>query len=244
MKKILVIAGALLALTAGMASATGVNLFWNDCSPAGGGLGVQNQSNLCTANTGAQTLIASIVTAGEVSQCVGVEGVIDLQTNQPALSSWWQMRSPAGCRPTSASTGFAFGPSSCLDPWAGQCLGGMDYAPGFGGPNRARIRSAGAQPISTAGPLDPNAEYYMFFIKIDRVKSTGTGNCPGCLDAACFVLNSIKITQPTGNAGGDPTYSNADQSQFATYNGAAGLAQCAATPTQNRTWGSVKSLYR
>jgi hypothetical protein len=239
MKKTLLIAGALLALTASMASATGINLYWNDCSPAGGGVGVSDQLNPCTANTGAFLLYASLNPAPGIEACVGEEGVIDLQTSAAALSPWWQMRSD-GCRPTSISTQFAFSVFNCGDPWNGQALGGMDYA--YSGPNRARIRTVCAQPIATAGPLAAGTEYYMFAVKIDKVKSTGTGNCAGCLDAACLVLNSIKITQPTGTAGGDPTYSTPDQSQFATYRG--GSAMCLATPNQNRTWGSVKALYR
>ena len=38
------------------------------------------------------------------------------------------------------------------------------------------------------------------------------------------------------------TYSNGVNSQVATYN--SGAALCNQTPTQNRTWGQVKSLYR
>ena len=34
-------------------------------------------------------------------------------------------------------------------------------------------------------------------------------------------------------------------SNFVTYNAAAGIPACPqATPTQNRTWGSVKAMYR
>jgi hypothetical protein len=249
MKKILVIAGALLALTAGMASATGINLFWNDCSPAGGGTGVSDQANACTANTGAFILMASLKPAPGIDACVGAEGVIDIQTAAATLSPWWQMRSD-GCRPTSCSTQFSFGTlGSCGDAWNGQALGGQDYAYNPSDathnlPNRARLRAVCAQPGATAGPLDPNTEWYIYQVTINKQKSVGTGSCVGCLDAACLVLNTIKITQPAGDPNGDPSYSSADQSQFATYRGAAGATQCAATPNQNRTWGSVKALYR
>jgi hypothetical protein len=59
------------------------------------------------------------------------------------------------------------------------------------------------------------------------------------------VFNSILLTQPAGQ--GDQTVSNTlDRNWVQWQAGAASIAGgCPqATPTQNRTWGSVKSLYR
>ena len=85
--------------------------------------------------------------------------------------------------------------------------------------------------------MDAGSEYYIFQVSISKQKSVGTGSCVGCLDAATFVLNSIKIVQPANDPNGDKLYSSADQSQFVTY-------QSIATPTRNRTWGGIKGLYR
>src|SRR5258705_11443157 len=90
MKKTLLIAGALRALTASMASATGINLFWNDCSPAAGGTGVSNQNNACTSNSGAFVLVASLNPGPGIDSAVGAEGVIDIQIASSAMDPWWQ----------------------------------------------------------------------------------------------------------------------------------------------------------
>lgn len=241
----LLMAVVLVALTVGVASARGVNLFWNDCSPAAGGAGVSDQANDCTSNAGAFILIASLVPGPGITQCVGAEGVIDIQSAVPTLSPWWQMRAPDGCRWTSFTTQFTFFPlASCGDPWNGQALGAQDYSYGPSLPSRARLRMVCAVPEADAAPLTPDHEYYIFQITLDKKKSVGAGSCAGCSDAACFVLSSIKISQPTGNPGGDPRYDyDPDQSMFATYNGAAS-ALCEATPTRNRTWGAIKAIYR
>jgi len=250
MKKTLLIAGALLALTASMASATGVNLFWTDCSPAAGGVGVSNQNNACTSNSGQFILVASLNPGPGIDAAVGAEGVIDIQIASVAMDPWWQMKA-GGCRATALSSSFSFSflSGACLDPWQNQAFGGLDYAynppdtdPSHNLPNRARLRVAGVVQASAAGPMAAGSEYYIFEAIISKQKSVGAGSCVGCADAACFVLNSIKVVQPADDVNGDKFYSTADQSQFATYQ--AGAAGCAATPNRNRTWGSVKSLYR
>ena len=52
MKKTILLCGALLALTATVASAAGVNFSWTNCF--GEGLGFQNKNFACTANTGSK----------------------------------------------------------------------------------------------------------------------------------------------------------------------------------------------
>lgn len=56
MKKILLITGVLLALTATVASAAGINLYWNDCSL---GAATTNRNFACTSNTGSNIMTAS-----------------------------------------------------------------------------------------------------------------------------------------------------------------------------------------
>ncbi|HTK32364.1 MAG TPA: hypothetical protein VL332_10410, partial [Candidatus Saccharimonadaceae bacterium] len=150
MKKALLICGALLALTAGAASA-GINLSFGDCGTAG-----SNFSALtCTNNGGASLiLVVSATPVVDINQALTQETVIDLATSAASISPWWDMRASGGCRPTSASTTFSFGAlGSCSDPWSGQALGGYDYAiaPLFDATNgsqlnRARIRTVCALP--------------------------------------------------------------------------------------------------
>jgi len=62
MKKTLLLTGVLLALTASLASAAGLNLAWNNCL-AGSGAAV-DKSSACDANTvfDTQVLVGSMVT--------------------------------------------------------------------------------------------------------------------------------------------------------------------------------------
>ena len=130
---------------------------------------------------------------------------------------------------------------NCADPWSGQASPGANYA--TTGTNRARMKGTGA--ISGISPITADTEWYICKLNIGGAKTAGTGNCPGCLDGACFVLNDVFLTQPIGV--GDFHISNALDRQSVTWQASGGSVPggCpGATPTQNRTWGSVKSLYR
>jgi hypothetical protein len=79
-------------------------------------------------------------------------------------------------------------------------------------------------------------------VSIARTKTVGTGSCTGCSVGACFVLNECKVQQPREYFKDyfivDPATSN-----FVTWQ-AGGPICPQATPAHNRTWGSVKNLYR
>jgi hypothetical protein len=248
MKKALLICGALLALTAGAASA-GVNLSFGECGAAG----AQFSALTCTNNGGASLiLVISATPSSDIGQALTQETVIDLATSAATISPWWDMRASGGCRPTSASVTFSFGSlSACSDPWSGQALGGYDYgiAPlqdvtNGSQLNRARIRTVCALPAFAPVLLSGGTEYYMCEVIINKQKTVGLGSCAGCTDDATFFLNSVKISQPDGADGGNPTFVSADNNSCARTRSAPSASQCNATPNANRTWGSVKALYR
>jgi len=246
MKKTLLIAGALLALTASMASAQGgMNLSWTDCGTSG----VSTLTYNCARNTGANTLFVSAVTPVPMPKLNGMAAVIDLQSNTATLSPWWDL-STTGCRGAafSGSASFVAGPFSCLDAWNGHASGGMDYTYQFGALNRGRIRGVWAVPTPVSS--DGTDEYYLEEVIITNAQTTGTGSCAGCSNGACIVLNSVQVTQPTGL--GDYVIVNPLNSNFVTWQasgsnpggGPFGQGCPGATPTHNNTWGSVKALYR
>ena len=244
MKKTLLMVGALLALTAGIASAQGgINLAWNDCSPAG----LSAKTFACASNTlSGAIMVASAVSPAPLDQFVGEESEMIVQTNQPALSAWWGLQA-GGCRGTTAvAAGFDFtgGPFTCTDPWSGAAAGGMNYLPNFGGANRAQLRTVCAIPGSTA--IDNSTEYYLFKVTLLGAKTTGANSCAGCTDGACIVLTQIKLVEVAGAPAGDYLVTNPIVNQHVTWQVGGTLAgNCpAATPTSTRTWGSVKSLYR
>jgi len=240
MKKTLLMAGALLALTAGIASAGpgGINLSWNDCGVFGG----LQRNFACTSNSGANTMIASAITGVQMDQLNGQAGVLDMQTNQAALSNWWLI---GGCRLASTmSADFNFLANvNCFDPWVGVAAGGVSYTAGFNAPNRARIRTICAIAGSTG--ITGTDEYYFFKVTFTNARSIGNGSCAGCTDGACIVFNSILVTQPAGV--GDYTISAPANRNWVHWQGGASgvVGGCPdATPTRTKTWGSVKSLYR
>ena len=141
-----------------------------------------------------------------------------------------------------ANFDFTVGPFSCTDFWQGQAVGGIDYARQFDGPNRARIRVICAVQDLLAGPQSPATEYYSFKVFISNARTVGSPSCAGCTDAACIVLNSIKIDQ-VAPATFNPTITNPALSNFVTWRG--GTGGCAgSTPARNVTWSSIKALYR
>jgi hypothetical protein len=248
MKKTLLIAGALLALMAPMASAAGsIGLAWNNCVGAGG---LSDDNFACNTNTGIpHQLIASFVPVQTVGAFNGQAGVVDVQVAAATLDKWWELGPTVGtfCRNGLAAADFAFlaGPFGCADPWVGQASGGADFSPV--GSNRLRIRTvcAIAVPESLyAVDVDDNPiEYLVFRVTITNTKTTGTGACAGCTDPACIVFNSVKLTQPAGF--GDFTITSGAQQHVTWKHGVIGGLGCpAATPTQRSTWGSVKALYR
>ena len=249
MKKTILLCGALLALSATVASAAGVNLAWLRCF--GEGSGTQNRTFACASNTGSNLAVGSFIAPAGTQGVSGNEVVIDLQSQGTVLPAWWQLRGTGQCRgvgtPALSVNFVANGADAvCIDEFGGGGAGGIGaYTVGYGGAlNRARLTMA----IATAAPapLDADVEYFAFNMIITNTKSVGTGSCAGCSIPVCIVLNSIKLTQGVGvgdftlSQPGDPS-----SNDIAWQGGAIGGPGCpAATPTKNATWGSVKSLYR
>ena len=81
------LAAAALTLVASSAfAAGGVNLSWNDC----GAFGTMQRNFACNTNSGVNTMFASAIAPVPMPQLNGHAGVLDLQTNQATLSSWWR----------------------------------------------------------------------------------------------------------------------------------------------------------
>jgi len=244
-KKVTLLCSVLLAFSATVASAAGINLAWNKC--AGEGTGTQNRNFACNVNTGSNLAVGSFTAPAGVTGASGNEVVIDIQSGAPALPLWWAFKNAGTCRQTALSLNFVAdaGNNVCVDEFSGAGAGGIGaYFIGFSGnPTRARIVAA----IATAspGPLDADVEYFSFNMLISNIKTVGSPACAGCLSPICIVLNSINITQGIGIGDFKLTNPVSPASNVITWQGGAvGGGGCAATPARNATWGSVKSLYR
>ena len=245
MKKMLLMACALVALTAGIAAAGpgGINLGWNDC---GGSPGTLNRVFACNTNAGLNTLVGSLVAPSCVTAMSANEIVIDIQSAGLTLPAWWGMRT-GFCRAASSLGGnfdFTAGPFTCFDYWQGGAIGALQEDAPAG--NRARIKGVFALPAGDARitGIPEGTEVYSFKANINNAKTTGLGACAGCQEGVCIVLNSIKINQPVTEVCGGKFLSLPAPRNTATWQ--AGIpGDCLnATPSRNTTWGSVKALYR
>jgi hypothetical protein len=161
MKKTLLMAGALLALTAGMASAqAGLNLSWTDCGAAG----AASRTYACTSNSGSANMVGSMIVGTSVPNAVGNESVFDLQTDQAALSPWWTYGT-GQCRLATHFQASYAGTGGCENPWISAGFSTYNYTPAFNGvPNRARMRTVWG--MNPGGPIDGATEIYVLHLAL------------------------------------------------------------------------------
>jgi len=256
MKRVTLLCGLLLALTATVASAAGVGLRWKSCNsdPAS----QINQNFACNSNTAPASVLVGSFTLGAagLAQASGNEVVIDLASAGSTLPAWWQFKNPGTCRGAAMTMNFV-GPAACLDWALGAASGGLGaYNIGQRGPNTARVVAALAVTPDNLQDLGGGQEYFSFNLQINNTKTVGTGSCAGCQTPVCIVFSSINLTTPVlaNNIKLTGSESGAD-GDFATWQGGVGVvvgpypggnggSGCGgATPTQNKTWGAVKSMY-
>lgn len=248
MKRLLPIVAALLAGTASVASAGGVNLAWNDCYGAGG---VVNRPFACNTNAGSNDLFVSFDPPQEIPDLNGSNPIIDLVSSNnyppaPLLPQWWQFKNIGTCRQNSLKA-IAATTGTCPDAWGGVGVAGIaaylttNVLPQMP-QNRARILGSISVPGASAQSVHPGTEYICLQIRFDNAKTVGTA-CTGCADPVCLVLMEVLLTT---NASGDFRLTNQLESGYCVWQGGAiGGAGCpASTPTINRTWGQLKASYR
>jgi len=175
---------------------------------------------------------------------------MDVQSANPAGNDFWRMAS-GECRSGSFNVFFAYGaaitgcsktlygPSSNFFPVVG-------WTSGAGAPNRYRLKAGAAR--NPGGAVVATTQYVTFEMDIDMnhtdVTDSSTPYCAGCEEAACLVYNDAVISQQDGSE----THVTGQQNrQYTTWQGGVLLPPSicpTSVPTQNKTWGQVKSLYR
>lgn len=220
-----------------------IHLAWDDCHLALGSMGQVNRTFACNSNAGSSFfLFASVIPPSGLQQYVGSVGVFDVQSAAPTLPLWWSFQT-GGCRlSTSLTAAPSFGVTSCLDLTDNPQFGGIDYALGAPGEKQARLRAAYAMNAGLAHPVASSEELTVIMISINRNRTTGIGACAGCSTPVCIVFNSLLLDQVDPNLPRGLVTSG--EQQFATWQGPSAAAPCpAATATEGRTWGQLKSLY-
>jgi hypothetical protein len=243
MKKLLVLSSALLVLTASSAFAQ-FDLAWNNCYGIAGA--TQNMNYACDGSRVGIPFkaVMSFVCPIEAPQFVGIQAVLDIQAAAPTLPDFWRMGvsecNEGGVAFPISMLGVGTGATgACVNPWLGDNSGGgYDYASGFGGANRSRLRITLAKVTPSA--LNYGVNYLGNVVGIDPANEAG---CAGCEVPACLVLNQYELYQVAGTPIDIYFMENKNIQQAIFWNG--GDPSCAAaTPAKNKTWGSVKSLYR
>jgi len=250
MKKVILLCGALLAMSATFAYAGGLNMSWGSCTEDGG---AANKNFACNSNSGSNVLVCSfepnLTNNGTTN---GNAIIVDLQSATDPLPAWWNVNAAASntlpnsnCRGNVVTVNATISPSAvnCADEFAGgETIGLGGYF--ITATNKARIKIAGAVPQNNLASTAPGTQYFACNLVISNAKTVPQTNCSGCSTPVCIVLNSIQVTAGGGVL--DETIGNALTRNYATWQGGAiGGSGCpAAVPAKNTTWGAVKSLYR
>jgi hypothetical protein len=271
---VICICGALLVLAAPMAFAQNyVSLAWGDCLVDGGSQTITSAAaglNCAGAAGATRYLIFTHQLGVAQPNFVGIEGVIDMQddTNPADMGGWWQWNTapPAACRTGAVAQGQA--EASISGDWTGATcidlgllaavtptLGGLIRRPSPGtglGPNSQRIQFQWVVPANQPIAYTAGTNVAAGNIRVRSLGATGHLTCPGCTDAVTITLNSIFAGQPAGSPGGNQTATDplpfpgqgTHTSNCVTANQAQSQCATGATPTEARTWGQLKSLYR
>ncbi len=270
MRRLLMATILALALAA-TAQAEPFHLAWDQCLSEGG---TQHKYFACDTNVRVEALVGSFVPQATMTDFVALSVVLDGQTaGHVDLPDWWQLYNPGSCRQTALSCSFdftTFPNVSCMDPWQGLAQGGVAayYTAAYPPPPpqtapmsyALRIKVAGA--LTTPVQIDAGTEYYAFRLAISHAKSTGADACAGCATGVCLLVSTFT---PYSDAGGPvtlvpdraPPGSPYTGTEYATWECAEGQAtgpepfelycapiQNCSVPVVNRTWGSIKALYR
>ncbi len=236
-------------------------LSWDQC--AGDGY-IGDHSFACDVNTGEETIVASVIFRdGPRTNVAGLVGFIDVTLTSPTLPSWWLVKT-GECRSGAVTVVTdALGDSPGCLAWAGTTpvVAVYDIARGgFYDPNQMVIQVATVVPAGSEVALGANTEYQLFRVRITHAKSAGAGACAGCAVPACIGFGQLELamlggdTETFAGAGLDAvTWQGAYVSAYPTRlhdPPTPGLhdnfLQCTLppVPARNRTWGTIKSLYR
>lgn len=248
MKKLITLAVTLLSLGASTAMAqSGLALYWDGCSDGG----TSAKTFACTGNTGAAfTMYVSVIVPTDMPQFAATSAIIDMTFENPTIPDWWlTLTGQCSANRVSESYDAAQFVTNCADIWqsaanlsvfqAQQGTNVMGHAV-----NTLRLNGGAAVPAgSELNVVADGSELVVCKVSISRTKTVGTGSCAGCAIPACIVLNECKLQQPAGAGDFTVVDEAPGKVRWATWNGSP--TNCPdGTPTQNRTWGSIKNLYR
>lgn len=256
MKKLLVICTAIatLALVSASAFAEGGKLYMkaNACTNAAAASNVLTLD--CDVNNFPPPgqVFGSFMVNGPVSGVVAVDGILDLRFNgETSVPAFWNFQS-GGCN----SSGLVLSdgrPATGCSQATNLCgAGGANcdafitaYAPGYGGPNVARLLFTLARASTDPAPAFTNLTAHYFTFLFDIYTDPFADTCAGCSTPVSFAWNQAVFYDTNAGMGGEGTPLIIDSDDPGSDSVICiNAATCDVVPTKNTTWGQLKSLYR
>ena len=260
---VLPVVAALLMGLSGTATAQSpppveTRLNWDQC--AGDGY-VGDRTFACDTNDGEETLVASLVLHdGARDDVVGFVVYVDVTATSAGIPDWWDftfgschsraLSVTADPVPDTPGCRLVATPLAVSDPQYGTSQA----------PNRFFVTVAAAVPSSTPVALEPDVEYRLFAIRIQHAGSTGLGSCAGCTVPACLGIGRVDLEHAdasqerfAGAGSNSVTWQGGYVADYPTqlhpppYTGPYdNWLDCTLppVPARNRTWGTIKTLYR
>lgn len=259
--------GAALLVPAANASASELSLSWDRCFSDGN---VHNKTFACNTNEGVEHLVGSYRLDEALPQVVGAEFFLDIVAQGGVtLPNYWQHHNTGTCRMSSLLVRPE--PSSalvhCLDLWNGRAAGGLAAYRTWTSinpppsPDRARAFLVFGVPEADQYTAPAGEDVFLFDLQINHARTIGSPVCAGCDVPMCLTFTSLNLTRAAGMTNLRlPNGNTQGWKATVVWQGAQGAATtvtcnrfgicefgsiCAIpTPVQNRTWGTLKSLYR
>jgi len=255
MKKLL-FSLAVLALPAvvNAAPGNGIDMQWQDC--VGGPAAVSDRTFNCTGNS-THNLNLNFKINTNLPGFVAGTAFIDLQTSVPGpLAPFWHYES-GGCQraggtsPNGVATSDALpATTQCTDNFSdivnGDPSAGLDAIAAYGAdvPSPGRGKFIVGVALGSAIPINAGENKYLMQLNFNtrnRTGGPGGANCAGCGQQVALVWNTLTLESNNGDA--PYNVQGPDKGSIcSTIQG--GVSLCAPTAAKNKTWGSVKALYR
>jgi hypothetical protein len=227
-------------LAAAPAGGAELRLRWGAC----GANGATTRGFACDRNVGADTLVASVVSAGDIITTPGIDVMLAIFTpvNQGPFPSWWMMTGPADCRWTTLTTEpmvqadggcqpffestQSFSPSIVPTPWDFDHAGVWTL--------RMPVHIPGSAREFVLCPA--GTEYGLARFIVGHNLTTGPGACSGCGQPMSITFSGLWFLNEAGTRYGSFPIGPSAASTV-TWNPSP-------TPAHPTTWGAIKSLYR
>jgi hypothetical protein len=236
MKKAILLTGALLALTASLASAQvgGLTLAYTNCYQNGG---TTSYAPACPA-PGTTYLVGTFRPGTAYPNFTSYRAFIDIQSQDGSLPDYWS--ATCGGQAVSVQNNYAAGSDATLCPPAAQeVVGGNQNSDLLAYTSTATTATIDLA-VGRSQTMNLNNQHYHIF-RINIVEADRSA-CTGCGEGVCIVFRELTIetdpvTTPRVITAPDPIKEIRWQTTLA--------GTCPqSVEAQNKSWGQIKALYR